>query len=77
MFVVQQYLLGLVFFGVLGFLFGAIRQFRELKKGKPQDRLTAGEWRQTIHLGLSTFSKMFVWWSGMYALVLLVAWIGQ
>jgi hypothetical protein len=73
----QQYLIGLAFFGILSFLYGLIREFRELKKVTRTDGLTGAELRQMTRVGLSAFVKMFLCWNCMYAFVIGVAWIGN
>ena len=73
MVVLQQYLYGLLFFGLMGFLFGAIREFRELKPVHKDHKLTRAEWASTFNRGARVFSRMLFWWTVMYALVLFAA----
>lgn len=67
----QQYLSGLIFFGLIGLLFGCIREFRELKRANRNAKFTRAEWSSTLRSGAAVFKRMFFWWTTMYAIVLL------
>jgi hypothetical protein len=72
---IQQYLLGLAFFGVLAFLLGLIRKFRELKKVTRIEPLTSDELRQVLTNGISSFGKMLLWWTLLFGCVIGTAFV--
>ena len=70
MLVLQQYVFGLVFFGILGFSLGCVREFRTVKKVTRTTKLSGEEWRMLAVHGAKTFGSMTLWWTAMYVVVL-------
>ena len=76
MVVIQQYVIGLAFFGFLGFALGLIREFRALKKVTRTTKLTTEERRQLISRGVKALGSMTLWWTAMYIVVIGISAIG-